>query len=431
MMPSALLTVKLMWKSCVSVARRVSKSFFEELLASDFTRELESLVKVRLTNVEDVSTLYIHIPFCNRPCMFCCFVRYPYNETRYRAYVKALKKELETVSTYLEDRKLDVYVGGGTPTINVEGLMDILDTVSSLFRVNDVSVEANPHTLDPDAIKILASKVDRLSIGVQSLRKHTLAKIGRRNHTVEEALKAVELASSYFKTVNVDLLWGLPGQDASEVVEDAKRLIGLGANQITFYPAMPGLNRDTILLRGALGANFDEDYLVYRKIYVAMMQNGFYPRTAWHFQLGKGLVDEYIVSGESYVGVGVSSISLVGDLVLVNTFNIEKYVDRINSGRFAFVKAKLMTDEERTLYDIMMAAFSLSVPEYMFERLPKRYRILAKLLLSTMFRREGAIYRPKDVDAMFIVSEAMRAFLSSLSWFRKKIVEDKLEETRQ
>ena len=427
-MPLTSLTVKLMWKSCVGIAKRVSKSFFEELLTSNFTRELENFVKVRLANVEDVSTLYIHIPFCNRPCMFCCFVRYPYEEARYRAYVRALKEELEMLSTYLGDRKLDVYVGGGTPTINVEGLMDILDTVSNLFRVNDISVEANPHTLAPDAIKTLASKVDRLSIGIQSLRKHTLARIGRRNHTVEEALEAVELASSYFKTVNVDLLWGLPGQDADEVVEDAKKLIGLGANQITFYPAMPGLNEDVILFRGAFrGASFDKDYFVYRKIYIAMMQNGFYPRTAWHFQLGRGLVDEYIVSGESYIGAGVSSISLVGDLVLVNTFNIEKYIDRINSKRFAFVKAKVMSGEERTLYNIMMAAFSLSVPEYVLERLPKRYRILTKFLLSTMFRREGAIYRPKDIDAMFIVSEAMRAFLSSLSWFRKKIIESRLE----
>jgi len=64
-MPLTSLTVKLMWKSCVGIAKRVSKSFFEELLTSNFTRELENFVKVRLANVEDVSTLYIHIPFCN------------------------------------------------------------------------------------------------------------------------------------------------------------------------------------------------------------------------------------------------------------------------------------------------------------------------------------------------------------------------------
>ena len=417
------LTLKFVWKQCVNVAKRISKSFFEELLVSNFTRELENVVKVRLINVEDVSTLYIHIPFCNRPCAFCCFVRYPYDETRYKAYVKALKKELKMLSTYLGDRKLDIYIGGGTPTINIEGLMDIIDTVSSLFKVNEISVEANPHTLNLDTIKELAPKVDRLSIGVQSLRKHTLTRIGRRNHTIEEALEAIKLASSYFKTVNVDLLWGLPGQDVNEVVEDAKRLIGLGANQITFYPAMPGLDEDIALFRRVFGeTNFGEDYITYKRIYAEMTQNGFYPRTAWHFQLGQGLVDEYIVSGESYVGAGVSSISLVGDLVLVNTFNIEKYVDRINNGEFAFVKAKLMTDIERTLYDIMMAAFSLNVPEHTLERLPKRYRILVRLILSTKFRRDGTTYRPKDVDAMFIVSEAMRTFLSGLSWFRRRMM---------
>ncbi|HIQ10599.1 MAG TPA: radical SAM protein, partial [Pyrodictium sp.] len=415
--------LKLVWKQCVNTAKKISKSFFEELLTSNFERGLEDIVKTRLINVENIGTLYIHIPFCNRPCTFCCFVRYPYNETQYKAYIKALKKEIEVLSTYLEDRKLDVYVGGGTPTINIEGLLDILDTVVGLFKVREVSVEANPHTLNIDAVKALADKVDRLSIGVQSLRSHTLAKIGRRNHTIEEAVDAVKLASLYFKTVNVDLLWGLPDQDADEIVEDAIKLIGLGANQITFYPSMPGLDEDAILFKRIFGeTSFDRDYRSYRKIYLAMVQNGFYPRTAWHFQLGQGLVDEYIVSGESYVGVGVSSISLVGDLVLVNTFNIEKYIDRINNGRFAFVKAKLMTDVERTFYDIMMASFSLNIPEPMLERLPKHYRVLVKLVLSTKFRREGAIYKPRNVDAMFIISEAMRTFLSSLSWFRRRMM---------
>jgi len=416
--------LKFVWKQSIGVIKRISKTFFEELLASNFTRDFETVLKVRLENVENISTLYIHIPFCVKPCTFCCFVRYPYRETLYKAYVEALKKEIEMFSSYLGDRKLDVYIGGGTPTINIDGLLDIIDTVLSLFKVGQISVEANPHTLNIDTIKALAGKVDRLSIGVQSLRKWTLAKIGRKNHTIEEAVNGVKLASLYFKTVNVDLLWGLPKQDANEVIEDAIKLIGLGANQITFYPVMPGLDEDIKLFRGVFGeTSFDRDYVSYKKIYAAMIQNGFYPRTAWHFQLDQGLVDEYIVSGESYVGVGVSSISLVGDLVLVNTFDIEKYVDRVRSGKFAFAKAKLMNDIERVFYEIMMAAFSLNIPESLLEKLPKRYRIPIKLVLSTMFKREGAFYRPKNVDAMFIVSEAMRTFLSSLSWFRKKMME--------
>ena len=420
---TAPLMIKLAWKQTVNIARKISKTFFEELLASNFAQEFENVLKTRLENIENIGTLYVHIPFCVKPCTFCCFVRYPYSETLYKAYVKALKREIEMFSSYLGDRKLNVYIGGGTPTIDVDGLLEIIDTILSLFKVGEISVEANPHTLNIDTVRALADKVDRLSIGVQSLRKQTLARIGRRNHTIEEAVNSVKLASSYFKTVNVDLLWGLPKQDVGEVVEDAIKLIGLGANQITFYPAMPGLDEDAILFKRIFGeTDFNEDYVSYKKIYIAMTRNGFYPRTAWHFQLGQGLIDEYIVSGESYVGVGVSSISLIGDLVLVNTFDVRKYVDRIGSGKFAFAKAKLMSDVERTFYEIMMASFSLSIPESMLERLPKRYQILLKLVLSKMFRREGAFYKPKDVDAMFIISEAMRTFLSSLSWFRKRML---------
>ena len=117
--------ISLLAKSVAHVAHKKSFDFASRLIngsecSSGFITKLYK-------NIEGKVSLYIHIPFCVAPCRFCCFVRFPYKEDRYWPYMKALQVEIEETRSKLEEAQVEsVYIGGGTPSVNDEGLVWLL-----------------------------------------------------------------------------------------------------------------------------------------------------------------------------------------------------------------------------------------------------------------------------------------------------------------
>ncbi len=390
---------------------RVTRGFMDRLLAGSGPGAA-SAVERALRGGCRVDTLYIHIPFCRMPCSFCCFVRMPYREDLYWRYLRALLRELEEYASLLEGG-VSIYIGGGTPTINHEGLLTLLERVRELFSPRDVSVEANPSTVTPELVKQLAGLgVTRLSIGVQSLDPGVLRLIGRRNHTPAQALEAVRAAAGRIPVVNVDLVWGVREVPVEGVLRDAARLAGLGANQVTFYPLTSGLKGLPLT-----PLTPREEYRCYSAIYRAMRGLGFTPSTAWHYSRVEGaMVDEYIVESYNYAGAGLSSIGRLGGVSYANTFNIEKYIDRAGSGRLSAVMATEMTRAEQSLYELSMQCFGLRV------RLPppSGTPAYARLLLRLLFHRVDGYMAVKDVESQYLVNVVMRGFIAGVTWFRRR-----------
>src|SRR5512134_887643 len=149
--------------------------------------------------------LYVHVPFCEVLCPFCSFHRVRYNESKTARYFDALRKEIQLY----HDRGFrfsDVYVGGGTPTVDADELIATLELVRSLSPVHAVSIETNPNHLQPEVLRRYRDAgVTRLSVGVQSFDDGLLAGMDRlekygNGATIRERLTA---ARGIFPTLNV------------------------------------------------------------------------------------------------------------------------------------------------------------------------------------------------------------------------------------
>ena len=164
--------------------------------------------------------LYIHVPFCRSRCHFCAFYLQIYRQDRAQSYLKALLNEirLHAEQGTIGGRLLDtVYFGGGTPTaLQHFELREILSCIQTHFGLRphaEITVEAHPDTVTADGLAQLAqSGFNRISFGVQSLDETELANIGRSgfSETTHEAVTAARRAG--FTNINLDLIYGLPGQ---------------------------------------------------------------------------------------------------------------------------------------------------------------------------------------------------------------------------
>lgn len=192
----------------------------------------------------DGYSLYIGIPFCPSICLYCSFASSPIAvwANKVDAYLDALIKEIQEMGRLLSDRPLQtVYIGGGTPTSltapQLERLLDALDGYFDLSKIYEYTVEAGrPDSIDFDKLNVLAGhNVDRISINPQTMNQKTLDLIGR-HHTVDDIYRAYEMVRYLgFKTVNMDIITGLPGEGIEEVRHTADEIRRLGPDDLTVH----------------------------------------------------------------------------------------------------------------------------------------------------------------------------------------------------
>jgi len=111
--------------------------------------------------------LYVHIPFCERLCPYCSFNRFPFRDSLARSYFQSLREEMRMASE-LGYRFRSMYIGGGTPTVQIDELCATIDLAFELFGVEEVSCETNPNHLTSAVAGQLEGRVQRLSVGIQS-----------------------------------------------------------------------------------------------------------------------------------------------------------------------------------------------------------------------------------------------------------------------
>jgi oxygen-independent coproporphyrinogen-3 oxidase len=201
----------------------------------------------RLASLPPLS-LYVHFPWCVRKCPYCDFnshaVRGAMPE---RAYGDALLRDLDMELPSVEGRRIEtIFFGGGTPSLFApESVARLLDGVRARIAVAgdaEITLEANPGTVDTGRFEgFRDAGVNRLSIGIQSFDDEKLKALGRI-HGRDEALRAAEAArAAGFENLNLDLMFGLPGQTVEQAVTDIRTAIAqqpthLSAYQLTIEP---------------------------------------------------------------------------------------------------------------------------------------------------------------------------------------------------
>ncbi len=185
--------------------------------------------------------LYVHLPYCPARCPYCDFNAKTYNHREARRLLAGLALHLERIASLARGRPLaSVYFGGGTPAmLPATALAALLASTRGLIGLEpgaEVSLEANPGALSRGKLAALRSAgFNRLSLGAQSFSPGLLAGLGRR-HSPDDTRRAVAHArAAGFTNLNLDLIYGLPGQGAAQAASDVAEALALEPEHVSLY----------------------------------------------------------------------------------------------------------------------------------------------------------------------------------------------------
>jgi len=286
-------------------------------------------------------SLYIHIPFCIRKCLYCDFLSVPYEKTLVGRYVDALCRELE-LRKDLADTLKTVYFGGGTPSLlPEESLCKLFACLQVNFRLlpeAEVSMEANPGAVSRFSLELLVSLgLNRLSIGIQSFDDGELRTLGRI-HTSAEGFEAARLIrDAGLKNWSLDLMYGIPGQTAKSWQKTLSAALQMSPSHISAYELTPeaGTPMKTLLREGTLTMPAEDDILRMYDLAVNTLGAAGYR----HYEVSNYAQPgfecrhnlNYWDRGE-YVGAGAGAHSFVEGMRSSNAMNIEDYIRLLSAG---------------------------------------------------------------------------------------------------
>lgn len=184
--------------------------------------------------------VYVHFPYCRSKCPYCDFysraVKDLNDSELTAAYVSALQKQARNTPDKVVS---SIFFGGGTPSLASAGFIEtVIKTVKNLWRTAaflEISLEGNPDSLSVD--KMLGfnqAGVNRLSVGVQSLRDENLKFLGRR-HDARKALETLEEARKIYDNLSADFIYALPNRTNREWLEDLRRILALNLPHLSLY----------------------------------------------------------------------------------------------------------------------------------------------------------------------------------------------------
>lgn len=185
--------------------------------------------------------LYVHWPWCVRKCPYCDFNSYGAPRCiPEAAYVTALTEDLAWAARAAAGRQVSsVFFGGGTPSLmSADGfsrLMDAIRRTVTLKEDCEISMEANPGTVERDRFKAYAAAgVNRISLGIQSFSDENLKRLGRI-HSASDAMKSIEAAHEAFENINLDVMYALPGQTEKELETEIAAALAAATTHLSFY----------------------------------------------------------------------------------------------------------------------------------------------------------------------------------------------------
>jgi oxygen-independent coproporphyrinogen-3 oxidase len=306
--------------------------------------------------------LYAHVPFCNYACGFCFYVkRVGAGRAEMERYVGALERELEWVEPGTPLAQL--YVGGGTPTALPADLLGRA-LASILVRMPprpgaSLTVECSPESVSTEHAAVLCEHgVPRASMGIESMEPRVLDTL-RRRHGPEQALAACDLLLDAGLVVNVDLIYGLPGQDEASFVRDVERVAARGVQSISVYSLR--LNERTPVASAVQAIERLElpRLLHWREIVERSLGAQGFEQVRWHTFVRRGAAPsgfDRAPCGESFgpgrqLGIGVSALSHLGHTLYRNDDRVVSYMERVERGESPVRQLfELDAQDRKTLY---------------------------------------------------------------------------------
>lgn len=307
--------------------------------------------------------LYLHIPFCHRICPYCSFYKHTPGDTPVGEFVDALLDEARLRLAALEEKPRTLYLGGGTPSMlsptHLRKLFGGLGTLLDLSSLDEVTLEANPATFDLAKARLFRELgVTRVSLGIQSFTPHVLAKLGRE-HTAGEAAESVQvLREAGMSSVNIDLMFAIPGQSEADWGSTIETAIALQPDHISAYNLT--YEEDTAffesLRRGEVSESEDVNARFFLLADELLRGAGYehyetsnYARPGHRSSHNRGYW-----RGEDYLGLGPSAVSTVNGVRVRNIPDTAAYVSMIASIGNAVTESEALDQEQRRLERIAL-----------------------------------------------------------------------------
>jgi oxygen-independent coproporphyrinogen III oxidase len=292
--------------------------------------------------VGTVRHLYVHLPFCASRCGYCDFVTVVGRRSQHGAYVDAVLAELELERGQLADELETVFLGGGTPTFTAAD--ELARLLVALPRAAELTVEANPETVTPELARLLLHHgVDRVSIGAQSFNTALLDVLDRRSRPDDVERAVYALRDAGLDNISLDLVYGIPGQSASDVQRDLEEALALEPEHLSCYEleAKPG-TRFTHTYGDELVRQSEamEDY--FERVVETLTTAGYrwyeianFCRTPERAG-GRDLRARHNLAywrGRDYLGLGIGAVSTIEGVRRRNAPGLVRYLDALRGGK--------------------------------------------------------------------------------------------------
>lgn len=289
-----------------------------------------------------MSGIYIHIPFCKQACHYCDF-HFSTSMKKKEEMVLAIAKELKLRKSEFQDEQVEtIYFGGGTPSVlELDEINFLIKTVYENYSVvenPEITLEANPDDLTEERIiAISQSKINRLSIGIQSFIEDDL-KLMNRAHNSAEAKKCLEIATHYFDNITIDLIYGIPGMTNKKWLQNIETALAFNVPHISCYALTvePKTALNKLIQTGKIAEPSDEVAQEHFCILVEQLEaNDFI-----HYELSNFGKENYFSKnnssywlGKKYLGIGPSAHSFDGVSRSWNISNNSLYVKSIQENQ--------------------------------------------------------------------------------------------------
>ncbi|RKS12984.1 radical SAM family heme chaperone HemW [Flavobacterium sp. 120] len=289
-----------------------------------------------------MSGIYIHIPFCKQACHYCDF-HFSTSMKKKEEMVLAIAKEIQMRKSEFENEDVEtIYFGGGTPSVlSSEEINFLIAAVYSNYSVienPEITLEANPDDLSSERIiELSKSKINRLSIGIQSFFEEDL-QLMNRAHNSAEAKKCLEEATKYFDNISLDLIYGIPRMSNDKWKQNIETALSFGIPHISSYALTvePKTALNKLIQTGKIAAPKDEVAQEHFAILVETLEaNNFI-----HYELSNFGKANYFSKnnsaywlGKKYIGIGPSAHSYDGVSRSWNVSNNSLYLKSIQEDK--------------------------------------------------------------------------------------------------
>jgi putative oxygen-independent coproporphyrinogen III oxidase len=313
--------------------------------------------------------VYVHVPFCASRCGYCDFNTYTAGElgggASREGYADAVLAELRLAATVTGAPVDTVFVGGGTPTLLDPGelgrILEGIDKTWGLAADAEVTTEANPESVDPASLRALrGAGFTRISLGMQSAAPSVLAILDRKHTAGRAPQAAIEAREAGFDHVNLDLIYGTPGERPEDFAASLDAVIKAGVDHVSAYSLIveDGTRMAARMRRGELP--YPEDDVAadrYLAAEAALGGAGFswYEVSNWATTPEARCRHNLLYwTGGDWWGLGPGAHSHVGGVRWWNVKHPTAYAKRVDAGVSPGQGREILTDADRHVEDVML-----------------------------------------------------------------------------